>query len=117
MLKKFALGAAALLALTIPTGAALAHDGYGSYDDYSQHAQDHQEHSGYHDQESYAHARAHAEGFYSPGEHAAWHENAARAHEAFHDDHPNTWHDHYDRGYGYGGGYYHHHHHRHWWGY
>src|SRR5258707_957555 len=111
MLKTFALSAAAIFALSLPTGAALAHDyGYG-YDYYSQHAQDHQEHGDYHSQEAYAHERAHAEGFYSPGEHAAWHENAARAHEAFHYDHPNTWHDHYySRGY-YGGRY--HHHYRH----
>ena len=103
MLKRLALGAAAALALLVPAGAAFAHDDGGSFDDYWQHAQDHEEHGDFHGQEAYAHARAHAEGFYNPEEHAAWHENAQRAHEAFHQDHPDTWHDHYDGG---GGGYY-----------
>ncbi len=103
MLKKLALGAAAL-AFCLPAGAALAHDdGYGSFDYYYGHAQDHAEHGDFHDQEAYAHARAHAEGFNSPEEHAYWHENAERAHQAFHEDHPDTWHDHYGWGGGYGG--------------
>ncbi len=100
MLKKLALGAAAL-ALCFPAGAASAQ----GFDYYFGHAQDHAEHGDFHDEEAYAHARAHEEGFYSPGEHARWHENAERAHEAFHDDHPDTWHDHYDGGGHYGGGY------------
>ena len=108
MFKKLALGVAAIFVISIPAGAALAHDdSYDSYDDYSQHAQDHEEHGDYHGQEAYAHARAHDEGFYSPGEHAQWHENVGRAHQEFHEDHPNTWHDHYgSTGYGGWGGYY-----------
>ncbi len=98
MLKKLAIGVAAL-ALCAPAGAAFAHDdGEGSYSYYSQHAQDHQEHGDYHQDEAMAHARAHAQGFYGPGDHAAWHDNAYQAHRAFHDDHPNTWHDHYGWG-------------------
>ena len=104
MLKTFVLGAAAVLALSLPASAALAHDDDGyDYGDW-QHAQDHAEHGDYHADEAYGHALAHAEGFYSPEEHREWHERAARAHREFHEDHPNTWHDHYDGGY-YGGGY------------
>ena len=95
MLKKLAIGAAAL-ALCIPAGAAFAHDeGYGSFDYYWQHARDHEEHADFHQEEAYAHALAHAQGFYSYGDHAAWHEADREAHQAFHQDHPNTWHDHY----------------------
>ena len=104
MLKKLLLGAAAL-AFCLPAGTALAHDDddYDSY--YSQHAQDHEEHGDFHEDMSIAHARAHAEGFDSAEEHADWHENTAQAHGEFHEDHPGTWHDHYDSGGYYGGGY------------
>ena len=105
MLKQLALGAAAL-AFCVPAGAAFAHDdGYGSFDYYSQHGQDHEEHGDFHQQGAIEHAQAHERGFYGPEEHARWHENADRAHYAFHDDHPDTWHDHYGRGGYYGGAY------------
>src|SRR5258708_8574372 len=87
MLKTLALGAAAL-AFCLPTGPALAQ----SFDYYFGQAQD-QGHYDYHQDEAIAHAQAHEEGFSSPEEHEAWHENAARAHDAYHQDH----------GYGYGG--------------
>ena len=98
MLNRLAIGAV-VLALWAPAGAAFAHDdGYGSFGDYWSHAQDHREHGDYHQDETYAHAQAHAEGFYSGQDHAAWHESAREAHRAFHDDHPDTWHDHYGWG-------------------
>jgi len=104
MMRKLIIGAAAL-AICAPAGAAFAQDyGYGNYGDDWQHAQDHREHGDFHEDIGEAHARAHAEGFHSPEEHAEWHENADRAHRDFHEDHPGTWHDHYGYSGYYGGG-------------
>jgi hypothetical protein len=81
--------AAAALALTTVAVPALAHD-----DNY-----DHAQHYQLHDQLRDAHRRAHAEGFDSPEEHAAFHRALRYLHREYHDDHPGNWHDHY--GYGF----------------
>lgn len=114
MLKTLALGAAAL-AFCVPAGAASAQS-FGYYWDRAQG----EDHGDFHEQEEIAHAEAHERGFSSPEEHEAWHENAARAHELYHEEHPDAW----GGGYGwnsYYGGYYpyrrYYHVHRHYYGY
>jgi hypothetical protein len=84
---------AATLLFTLPAVAAFGHgDGY---DDYRyQHERDHREHYRYHDRIEEEHARAHAEGDWLPGEHAAYHRYLRWKHREFHGDHPDTWHDH-----------------------
>ena len=82
--------AAAVLAITAPTAAALAHD-----EDYGPHARDHRAHWKFHTEVSEAHRRAHEEGFYSPAEHRAYHRALRDLHGDFHEDHPGTRHDHY----------------------
>ena len=92
MIVNKALIAAAVLLFTAPVVPALAHD-----DD------DHAEHWQLHRNLSEAHRRAHEEGFYSGGEHNAYHRALRDLHGDFHEDHPGNWHDHYGwRGY-YGG--------------
>ena len=106
------LFATAALAFVASAGVAMAHDDEYYQDDFGnayQHQLDHAEHQRFHREFAYQHARAHDEDFYSSEEHDAWHRANGEAHRDFHDDHPNTWHDHYrrhyDRGY-YRNGYY-----------
>jgi hypothetical protein len=94
MISNKALIAVAVLSFTVPVAPALAHDDYG----------DHVEHGQHHQDLSEAHRRAHEEGFYSRGEHNAYHRALRDLHQDFHDDHPGNWHDHY-RWRGYYGGY------------
>jgi hypothetical protein len=84
---------AAALAFALPAVPAFAHeDDY--YDSY-QHERDHYDHYRYHDRLADEHARAHEEGFWSPGEHRAYHRYLRWKHREFHEDHPGTWHDHW----------------------
>jgi hypothetical protein len=85
---------AAALLFTLPAVAAFAH-GDDYYDYRYQHERDHREHYRYHDRIGEEHARAHAEGDWLPGEHAAYHGFMRWKHRDFHEDHPNTWHDHW----------------------
>lgn len=85
-----ALVAAAVLALTAPATAALAHD-----DGYSRHQRDHRAHRGFHRDVGEAHSRAHREGFDSRFEHRAYHRALRDLHAGFHEDHSGTRHDHY----------------------
>lgn len=99
------LFAAAVLAATIPAAPALAHEsgygngyGYGSssgYGYYDRHARDHTQHRRFHGNVGRAHERAHEEGFYSGGEHRAYHRALRDLHGGFHYRHPDTRHDHY----------------------
>jgi hypothetical protein len=88
---------AATLLFTLPAIPAFAHD--DDYYDRYQHERDHRSHYRYHDRTDYEHARAHQraweEGGWEPGEHAAYHRYLRWRHRDFHEDHPNTWHDHY----------------------
>jgi hypothetical protein len=94
-----ALVAAAALTLSATATPVLAHDGHSSsYDSYyNRHARDHRAHYRFHGDVNRAHRRAHEEGFYSRGEHRAYHRALRDLHGGFHQDHPNTRHDHYRR--------------------
>src|SRR5262245_12773096 len=81
--------AAAVLAITAPVTAALAHD-----DDYGQHARDHRAHWKFHSEVNEAHRRAHEEGLYSRAEHRAYHRALRDLHGDFQEDHPVTRHVH-----------------------
>src|SRR5262245_60275906 len=83
-----ALIAAAVLAISAPATAALAHDDYG------RHARDHRAHWKFHHEVNDAHRRAHEEGFYSRSEHRAYHRALRGLHGDFHEDYPGTRHDH-----------------------
>jgi hypothetical protein len=88
---------AASLLFILPVLPAFAHE-----DDYYgyryQHERDHRAHYRYHDriadEHSWAHERAYEDGGWAPGEHAAYHRYLRWKHREFHEDHPNTWHDH-----------------------
>ena len=82
--------AAAVLAITAPATAAMAHG-----DDYGRHARDHRAHWKFHREVNQAHGGAHEEGFYSRAEHRAYHRALRDLHGDFHEDHPGTRHDHY----------------------
>lgn len=81
---------ASVLWLALPWTPAMADD------DYEEHARDHYRHYRFHDQAEAIHERAHEEGFYSRGEHRAFHRALRYQHHDFHDEHPDTWHDHHD---------------------
>ena len=93
MIVNKALIAAAVLLFTVPLAPALAHDDYG----------DHVQHWQLHRDLSEAHRGAHQEGFYSDGEHNAYHRALRDLHQDFHEDHPGNWHDHNGWGRYYGG--------------
>lgn len=73
--------AATVLLLVVPAVPALAHDD----DDtgYSKHEE-------FHDDLSAAHRRAHQEGFYSRGEHRAYHRALRDLHDGYHDNDSTT---------------------------
>ena len=66
-----------------------------AHDYYDRHARDHAKHRQFHGGVGRAHERAHEEGFYSRGEHRAYHRALRGLHREFHDHHPGTRHDHY----------------------
>lgn len=88
-MSKAALAGGALLFFGGSLAPALAHE------DYDRHTRDHKKHYRFHDDVGEAHARAHDEGFYSRREHRAYHRALRDLHGEFHNDHPNTRHDHY----------------------
>ena len=51
-------------------------------------------HYRFHDRAAEIHERAHEDGFYSRREHRAFHRELRYLHHDFHDEHPETWHDH-----------------------
>lgn len=63
-------------------------------DDYDEHAGDHHRHYRFHDRAAEVHDRAHEEGFYSRGEHRAFHRALRYMHRDFHGEHPGTGYDH-----------------------
>jgi hypothetical protein len=79
---------AGVLWLALPWAPAAAGD------DYDDHARDHHRHYRFHDRAAEVHERAHEDGFYSRREHPAFHRALRYLHRDFHDEHPNTWHDH-----------------------
>jgi hypothetical protein len=85
------LSVSGALALAITVTPALAHDD----DEQDTHARAHLEHGYYHEEQAEAHARAHEEGFENRWEHRAYHRALRNEHNEFHEDHPNTRHDHY----------------------
>lgn len=85
-MNKTVLAMGTMMLLMTPLAAASAHD----YD----HERDHRKHYRYHDQVSEAHEQAHEDGFESRSEHRAYHRAMRYEHHDFHDEHPNTWHDH-----------------------
>src|SRR5262245_12866163 len=82
--------AAAVLAITLPTTATLAHD-----DDYGRHARDHRAHWKFHREVNEAHRRAHEEGFYSRVAHSGYQPSLRNLNGGFNEDHPSTRHDPY----------------------
>lgn len=84
--------AAAVLAIAVPATAALAHD---EDDAYTRHERDHRKHRWVHKRIGAEHRRAHEEGFWSRGEHRAYHRELKEKHGDFHHNHPGTRHDHY----------------------
>ncbi len=87
-----ALMAAVALTLSVAAKPATAHerDYY-----YTRHDRDHAEHREVHHEINRAHRRAHDEGFSSRWEHSVYHRGLRNSHGEFHEDHPNTRHDHY----------------------
>ncbi len=84
MLKSILLASA--IAFTIPAGSALAHDNGDWWGDQA-------EHDSFHDDLDAAHEAAHERGFWSPGEHAAYHRALRDMHREFHYDHPDAYND------------------------
>ena len=84
---------AAAVGFFLPVGSAFAHSDDNGY--YNRHARDDARHWQFHDRVNREHERAHEEGFYSRGEHRAYHRALRDRHGEFHEDHPGTRHDHY----------------------
>lgn len=84
MLKRLIVATA--IAFALPAGAALAHENDSWWGDQ-------EEHQGFHDEADYAHADAHARGFYSGAEHRGYHRALKQMHREFHYDHPDAYND------------------------
>jgi hypothetical protein len=93
-----ALAIAAALVLGAPATLAFAHDP-GEYQGFFNHFYDHLEHQQFHQQFNDEHNAAHWQGFANPQQHRDWHGAYGATHGQFHEDHPDTRHDHYGKGY------------------